>query len=181
MEKMTSKNIILTKKFNDVLYEMMVKTNSDMVYVEDDKTLTEKINEFTKLLTDNKQSYTELEEGYNKIVEDAPSSFNTFKEVWDYVNASGDPKSELLKLIDSKQDKEEGKGLSTHDLTDLLHTKLVELYSKEELDQKFSDITGSSSTLTERVETIEKKLEVPEDSSVLPTYDCYFKVLYSDK
>ena len=35
-----SKNMVLTQKLDNTVYEMMPKTNSDMVYVDDETTLT---------------------------------------------------------------------------------------------------------------------------------------------
>ena len=136
------KKIIITKKLNNVLYEMIPKTHSDMVYVDKkyDVTLTEKLYDMCELLQSRKEDVDDIREKYNEIVGGSPESFNTFKEVWDYVNINGDPTSELINLIESKQAAEEGKGLSTNDFTDYLYEKLKNGYSKEELDKKFNVI-----------------------------------------
>ena len=145
------KKIVITKKLNNVLYEMIPKTHADMVYVDKkySVTLTEKLYEMCELLQTRKEDIDDIRKSYNEIIGDAPDNFNTFKEVWDYVNINGDPTSELIKLIESKQAAEEGKGLSTHDLTDYLYEKLKYGYSKEELDKKFD-------VIDDRFDTIEK-------------------------
>lgn len=163
---MDKKKIIITKKLNNVFYEMMPKTHADVVYTDKkySVTLTEKLYEMCELLEARKEDITDIEKRYNEIVGDAPSNFNTFKEVWDYVNINGDPKSELIKLIESKQAAEEGKGLSTHDFTDYLYEKLTNGYSKEELDHKFmiieDKIEDVEHTMNDR---IEKEIDDRED------------------
>ena len=58
--KFQSKNTVLTKKLNNVLYELMVKTQSDMVYIDDNTTLTERLAEITNLLIQHEQTDVEL-------------------------------------------------------------------------------------------------------------------------
>lgn len=198
------KDVVLTKKLNNVLYELMVKTNSDMVYVSDRVTLTEKLCEFTDKLFSDDTRIQGLENAYHKLVVGAPATFQTFKEVWDYVNINGNPKSELIKLIESKEAHVEGKGLSTHDLTDILYEKLVNDYTAEELNEKFHDINVKFGTveekvehleenvtgiredlddLTDRVEVLEKTPNVPvtaEFPMSLKNSDCYFQIVSED-
>lgn len=182
--KFESKNIILTKKLNNVIYEIMVKTNSDMVYVNDEETLTEKLSDITELLTEFKGAYDELKEAFEDVVKDANESFNSFKEVWDYVNINGDPKSELIKLIESKQASEEGKGLSTHDFSDIMYEKLKNGYSREELDDKFKIILEDNKAIAERIDSIEKRPNIliseSADDSAIPDYSCWYQIISKD-
>lgn len=181
MAKLQSKNFILTKKIDDILYELLPKTNSDMVYVDDKTTLTEKLSELTELLTNFKGDEAQLRESFNTLVKDAPEMFNTFKEVWDYVNINGEPKSELIQLINSKQTAEEGKGLSTHDLDDLLYEKLTNLYSKDDLDIKFNDIENSNVEISNRINNLEEKIQLLPDieggGDYIPLYSCWGEIL----
>lgn len=159
------KKIVITKKLNNVLYEMIPKSHADMVYVDKKYTvtLTEKLYDMCELLQTRKEDIDDIRKKYNEIIGDAPDDFNTFKEVWDYVNINGDPTSELIKLIESKQAAEEGKGLSTHDLTDVLYEKLKYGYSKEELDKKFNAIDDRfldiESTIEENKEELNKRID----------------------
>ena len=136
------KKIIITKKLNNVFYELMPKTHADVVYTDDkySVTLTEKLYDMSELLETRKEDIKDVKAKFDEITKDAPSDFNTFKEVWDYVNVNGDPKSALIDLIETKQNAEKGKGLSTHDFTDYLYEKLKNGYSKEDLDLKFKII-----------------------------------------
>ena len=138
------------------MYELFVKTHSDMVYVNDTTTLTETLVKLSDLLTDSKKTEAELWEEYNKLTNGAPDRFNTFKEVWDYVNVNGDPKSELIQLIEKKQNAEEGKGLSTHDFTDLLYDKLKNDYTASQLDEKFRIIIKDQNAIKDTIEENQK-------------------------
>lgn len=157
--KFESKNFVLTKNINNVIYELLVKTHSDMVYVNEKETLTEKLFEIFDLITTNKDDVSDIRAKYDLIAKDAPETFQSFKDVWDYVNINGDPESELIKLIKSKQDAEEGKGLSTNDFTDLLYEKLVNGYSKEELNEKFDIILLTNKNLSTEIEDVKDQTE----------------------
>lgn len=190
MAKFESKNTILTKKINNIVYELLVKTHSDMVYVGDsDYTLTEKLYDICELLEDNTKSYKELQVAFKKLMEGSDEQFNSFKEIWDYINVNGNPKSELIKLIESKQSAEEGKGLSTHDFTDVLYEKLVNDYTKDELNNKFSIIIDSTAPISvvSRVEALEKKVNVLTMESAnsdavkkLPDYSIWYQIVPKD-
>ena len=162
------KKIIITKKLNNVLYEMIPKTHSDMVYVDKkyDVTLTEKLYDMCELLQSRKEDIDDIRVKYDEIVGGSPESFNTFKEVWDYVNINGDPTSELINLIESKQAAEEGKGLSTNDFTDYLYEKLKNGYSKEELDKKFNVIDTRFERLEETIEQNNEELNKKIDDEI---------------
>ena len=56
------KKIIITKKLNNVLYEMIPKTHSDMVYVDKkyDVTLTEKLYDMCELLQSRKEDIDDI-------------------------------------------------------------------------------------------------------------------------
>ena len=163
-----SKNMVLTQKLDNTVYEMMPKTNSDMVYVDDETTLTERLYEISELFTEYGGKQDELKDAYLAIMDGADENYNSFKEIWDYININGEPKSELIKLIESKQNSEEGKGLSTHDLTDVLYEKIVNDYTKEELDEKFTiifdDNDGFVATVNKKIADIENDIsEINEE------------------
>lgn len=191
--KFESKNLILTKKLNNVVYELMVKTNADMVYVDEEQTLTEKLADITDLLTDFHGDYDGLKEQFTEVLHGAPSTFNTFKEVWDYVNINNNPKSALIQLIESKQAAEEGKGLSTNDFTDVMYEKLKNGYSKEELDQRFDIIIDSTNKTIEalreeingKIDEINNRPNIHVSESAPGTgkisdYSCWYHIVSKD-
>jgi hypothetical protein len=160
MAKFQSKNTILTKKLNNVIYELMVKTKAEMVYTDDDTTLTEKLSDIVDVLTTHNRNFEEVMEQINTIVQNAETLSSDLEEIWTYVNVNGDPKSALIELIEGKQEAEDGKGLSECDFTEVLKEKLENGYSKEELDNKFKIIIDdidnrSPEGLTARVEKLE--------------------------
>lgn len=189
IQKFQSKNTVLTKKLNNVIYELMVKTQSDMVYVDDSTTLTERLSEITDLLIQHEQNDVELKQSYEELVGDSNSNYNSFKEIWDYINVNGDPKSELIKLIDSKQASEEGKGLSECDFTTVLREKLVNDYTAKELDEKFQIIIDSTApySLVAQVRALENKPNtvVSEtaggiDYDSLVDKSCWYQIISKD-
>lgn len=171
--KFQQKDIILTRKINNVIYEIMVKTNSNMVYVGEKDTLTEVLSKIADLLTENKENIDEVKKRYDEIIspsDDNPNEgnkpsettgFKSFKEVWDYLNVNGEPKSELIRLIESKQASEEGKGLSENDFTDILYKKLLNDYTKEELDAKFDIIARTEEDLARKITIFSSSAVVP--------------------
>ena len=189
MAKFESKDLILTKKLNNVIYELMVKTNSDMVYTDETTTLTETLNHIFELLTNFQGGYKELEQSFNELVEDAPNTFRSFKEVWDYVNVNGDPQSALIKMIESKQATEKGKGLSTHDFDDILYAKLKYGYSKEELDERFSIIIKKHNDDMEKIYSLIPEIEITEKPNIIVSenstddvkdYHCWYQIISKD-
>lgn len=170
--KFESIKTVLTKKVNNVVYELLVKTHTDQVYDEEGITLTEHLAQIFDLLTTSKNEIEDIKTEYDKICEGAPETFRSFKEVWDYVNVNGDPKSELLKLIGEKVDKEEGKGLSTNDFTDILREKLVNDYTAKELDKKFELIMDNQGKikveLEKRIAKLEERMNAQETESNVP-------------
>ena len=170
MSKFESKNTILTKKLNNVIYELLVKTSSDMVYTDDTNTLTETLSDITDTLTTHNQSFEDVIDKMNELVKGADDLSASIKEIWSYINVDGDPKSALIKMIESKQDSEEGKGLSECDFTEILKEKLVNGYSKEELDEKFTIIIDAINNavpeaLVERVESLENRVNIQTTAS----------------
>ena len=172
-----AKNVVLTKTLNGVIYALAIRTSTDMVFTTDYKyTLTELLQDIESALTDHSKKIATVSEGFNALMKDCPEEFNTIKKIADYLNINGDPKSALIKMIESKQDAEEGKGLSTNDFTDLLKTKLENGYSKEDLDDKFEIIQKRISDIEEANNIyMTEKNEVSDDE--VKNNDIWFKII----
>lgn len=144
-------DVVLTKELNKTMYSLAVRTTTDMVFDTEYKySLTEMLEDISKFLIRNQKSIAGVSEAFDVLMKDAPDEANTLLKIWQYINVDGDGSSKLLQMLRSKQDKEEGKGLSTNDFTDLLYDKLNSAYSKEELDVKFM-------TVEEKLQTLDAK------------------------
>jgi len=172
-----SKNIVLTKTLNGVVYALAIRTTTDMVFTTDYKyTLTELLQDIESALTDHSKKIATVSEGFNALMKDCPEEFNTLKKIADYLNINGDPKSALIQMIEAKQDAEEGKGLSTNDFTDLLKTKLENGYSKEDLDEKFEIIQKRISDVEEANNIFMTERSEVTDAEV-KNNDIWFKII----
>lgn len=184
-----SKNAVLTKKLNDVVYELLVKSSSNMIYVDSETTLTEILSDIGDALTSYNRTFTEVMADINSLVRSDDSTRETLREIWSYINVDGDPKSALIQMIESKVTAEEGKGLSTCDFTDVLKEKLLNDYTKSELDEKFTIVMNkinevAPSGLVQRVTDLENKSNMvvtnnDEAQSVtsLPNGSVWFKII----
>lgn len=145
------KNLVLRKKINDVIYDLMIKTVTEQVYSTDGtKTLDTIISELETSIASKASSkqFTELETKFNNLITDAPEAYDTLKEIATFISTHNDEYTALVAISSAKVDKVDGKGLSSNDLTDDLLTKLNSIYDKATMDEKFTQIT-------ERVETLE--------------------------
>ena len=158
MNKFQQKNFVLTKKINNSIYELMVKSVSDMIYVDDQTTLTEKLADIIDLLATHTETFAEFKTRLNEIVANSEDQAKKLKDVWEYVNANGDPKSELIKLIDSKVTAEDGKGLSSNDFTTFLKEKLENDYTKEELNEKFTVLLKQNESITSAINELKSSV-----------------------
>ena len=165
MGKFESKNTILTKKLNNIIYELLVKTSSDMVYTDSSTTLTETLSDISDILSTQNKSFEEVMSDIKALTKGADHLQDEIKEIYDYININGDPKSALIKMIEGKVDAEEGKSLTSNDFTDVLKEKLEHGYTKEELDEKFLLIIdeihkADTEGMVQRIDALEKRVNI---------------------
>lgn len=120
------KNVILKKKVEGVIYDLLVKTNANQVVTDEGKTVATVLTELATAIA-TKASTKDIDDRINSIVDGAPETFDTLKEVADYITNHEDVYEALNEAIGNKVSKEDGKGLSTNDFTDELKAKLEEL------------------------------------------------------
>ena len=130
---MASKNVLLQMKIEDVLTDILVQTGSDNVIVDTatNKTLTTylseivaKINNIQGSATNETQIKGWISEAISSLINGAPETYDTLKEIADYISNNQSAVEALNSAIGTKVDKEEGKGLSANDFTDVLKNKL---------------------------------------------------------
>ena len=140
-----SKNIVLRKEIQEVLYDLMVKTITDQVYNSDSsKNLTTMLSEINASIAAkaNDSDLNELETKVNNLVTGAPEAYDTLLEISQYIETHQDEYEALLAISNNKVDKVPGKQLSTEDFTTELKTKLTELYTKAQIDGLFTTANG---------------------------------------
>lgn len=137
---MSAKNVILRKKIDGVLYDLIPQTLFAQVVNTSGKNLDEIVTEINGAING-------VDNRLTNIIKDAPEAYDTLKEISDYISTHGDEYTALQQLVGDKVTKVEGKGLSTNDFTNELKTKLDELYTKAQLDTKFNDVSANTTAI----------------------------------
>lgn len=150
---MAAKNVILRKKIENVLYNLLPQTSFAQVINGESQTLETVVANLSSQITAaaTKTELSALQTKFDNLIEDAPAAYDTLKEIGDYIATHQDEYTALQALVGNKVTKEEGKGLSTNDFTDELKTKLEELYDKTTLDGKISTLQRGIDTNTQAI------------------------------
>ena len=130
---MAIKNAILKMKVEGILNEIWLKSGASQIIV--DQTTGETLaTRLASLATDIESAVaggitpTQVDEkisaAISALIDDAPETMNTLKEVSDYIDDHQEVVDALNQAIGTKVDKVEGKGLSANDFTDALLAKL---------------------------------------------------------
>lgn len=167
------KSAIFKKKIGNIVYELMFKTVTDVVYTMDGVTLTDELKNLKSVVDKcpDEERLTALEKKFANLVQDAPEAYDTLLEISQYISTHQDEYQALLSVAGNKVDKVEGKDLSSNDFTDVFMTKLDELYTKAQIDMKFSDITTTYDAQIEglgnRINSLEySKVTVVDENSI---------------
>lgn len=126
---MSAKNVILQMKIEDILTDLMVKTGADNVIVESStgETLATRLATIMAQLEEATSGTVvdqKIKEAIDALIGGAPGTYDTLKEIADYIAAHEEVVTALNAAIGQKVDKVAGKGLSTEDFTTALKTKL---------------------------------------------------------
>lgn len=124
------KNILEKIKLNGVLEDIIAKSTGEHVTVTwngEEKSLAAALGDILTALNampsgDNIDS--KISAAIDELIGGAPETYDTLKEIADYIAAHQDVSDALTAAIGGKVDKEEGKGLSANDFTDALKAKL---------------------------------------------------------
>lgn len=130
---MAVKNVVLQTMIEGVIYDIFAQCGAENVIV-DTKTNETLAGRLASIMT----SITTLESGkitpaqvdtkistaISNLIDNAPETYDTLKEIADYINSNQSAVDALNTAIGSKVDKVSGKGLSTNDFTTALKTKL---------------------------------------------------------
>lgn len=126
----TTKCILEQIKIEGALKELLVKSNAENVavtYNGAETTLAAALASIYQSLTDLPTAEgvdSKISAAIDGLIGGAPETYDTLKEVADYISAHKDVSDALSAAIGGKVDKVEGKGLSTEDFTTALKNKL---------------------------------------------------------
>ena len=152
---MASKNIILRKKVEDQVYDLFLKTIASQVtgtYRDSEKdvqailtTIAGEIDAKTARVDFDNLSTT-VTATKNKLdtlmAGELDGSLDTIKEIQDYLTTHEEAYQALVNIANGKVDAAEGKSLIANELI----TKIDELYTKAELDQKLNTMVQATAT-----------------------------------
>lgn len=123
------KDAIVKALVESEIVELMVKTGVENVYMEDGvTTLSTKLAEMATSLGETVTEETmnsAISTAIDNLIAGAPGTYDTLKEIADYIAAHEEVTTALNAAIGNKVDKEAGKGLSTNDYTTEEKNKLA--------------------------------------------------------
>lgn len=119
---MTAKKAIVKAKIENELVELLVKSGVENIYMEDGTTtLASKLATMVADIGERAKSTdvtAQIQAAIDGLINGAPATYDTLKEIADYLATHQDEYTALVKTVAGKVDKVEGKGLSTNDFTD---------------------------------------------------------------
>ena len=118
------KKAILQKKVEGVVTDLMVKTSTENVVVDDaGETLSAELAEIITAMA-GKATASDIDTRINALIGAAPTALDTLVEIADALNNDPDFAATMTSQLAGKVDKVAGKGLSTEDFTAELKAKL---------------------------------------------------------
>lgn len=122
--------------YEGIINDLMIKTKTDNVYLPDGVTLlSAKLSEIVTSINtinsdiDELPTVSEVNSAISAAIDDlidgAPATYDTLKEISDYIATHQSEYEAIVAAIAGKVDKVEGKGLSTEDYTTAEKTKLA--------------------------------------------------------
>lgn len=130
---MSTKYILEKIKIEGVLQDILAKSNGENVtvtYGGTEQTLAAALASIFTSVTSLPTAEgvdTKISAAISELIGGAPATYDTLKEIADYIEAHKDVSDALTEAIGNKVDKVEGKGLSTEDFTTAMKAKLEAL------------------------------------------------------
>ena len=143
----TTKYILEKIKLEGVLHDLIVKSDAENVactYNGAQTTLADALAEICASVAGLPTSdgvAAKIGAAIDELIGGAPETYNTLKEIADYIEHHESAAGALTAAIGNKVDKEDGKGLSANDFTDALKAKL------ESLPASIAEATADSAGL----------------------------------
>ena len=133
---MAELNATIKAMYQGSINDLMIKTKTDNVYLPDGVTLlsaklSEIVTSINSMSSDidalptTSEVNTAISAAIDDLIDGAPATYDTLKEISDWIATHQDEYAALIAAIAGKVDKVEGKGLSTEDYTTAEKTKLA--------------------------------------------------------
>lgn len=128
---MANTNLVLSKiKIGDEIHNVIAKTTGEytiVTYKGENVTLSSALASILTEISNQANGEAvdaKINAAISELIGGAPETYDTLKEIADYISAHEEVVTALNAAIGNKVDKAEGKGLSTEDFTAALKTKL---------------------------------------------------------
>lgn len=168
-----AKQAIARVKIEDQIVDLLVMSNVENVYMSDGTTtLASKLAEMLSTI-DTKADSTavtqEISAAISALIDDAPETYDTLREIAEYIAQDKSAMEALNAAIGKKVDKEEGKGLSANDFTDILKAKLDSIAEGAEVNQNaFSAVKVGDAVIAATDKTDSINLVAGEHVTITP-------------
>lgn len=168
---MNTKYILEKIRVEGVLQDILAKSNGENVtvtYGGREQTLTAALAAIFASVTELPTTEgvdTKISAAISELIGGAPETYDTLKEIADYIAAHKDVSDALTEAIGKKVDKVEGKGLSTEDFTTELKEKLDGLPESiaEATAEKAGLMSAADKTRLDGIRGVRYGTEVPAD------------------
>lgn len=128
----TTKAILSKIKLNGEIKDLIAKSNGEnttVTYNGTEMTLAAALTEIFTSTISGTDVDTKISNAIDNLIGGAPNTYDTLKEISDYISSHEEVVTALNSAIGNKVDKADGKGLSTEDFTTTLKNKLDSLPS----------------------------------------------------
>ena len=168
---MNIKYILEKIRIEGVLQDILAKSNGENVtvtYGGREQTLTAALAAIFASVTELPTAEgvdTKISAAISELIGGAPETYDTLKEIADYISAHKDVSDALTEAIGRKVDKVEGKGLSTEDFTTELKEKLAGLPESiaEATAEKAGLMSAADKARLDGIRGVRYGTEVPAD------------------
>lgn len=168
---MNTKHILEKIRLEGELYDLIAKSNGENVTVTYDgkeQTLSAALAAIFTSVTDLPTADgvdSKISAAISELIDGAPETYDTLKEIADYIASHQDVSNALTEAIGKKVDKVEGKGLSTEDFTTALKEKLEALPESiaEATTDKAGLMSAADKTRLDSIRGVRYGTEVPAD------------------
>lgn len=158
-----TKNAIVRALVEGAITELMIKTKTDNVYIDDTTTLSAKLSEIITAINARAKSTdvtNQINTAINNLIDGAPNTYDTLKEISDYISSHQDVVTSINNAIGNKADR------TTFEAVKAVVDALGSLASKNVISENDLD-----SSLKSKINNGVSGNHTHDNKSLLDTYD----------